>query len=469
MKSIYKGKIKYIINITGILSVLIVCFLFCSIKARADKPLVIVIDPGHGGENLGAEYEEYTEKEMTMVVARAMKEELEKYDQVVVYLTHDTDTDMDIEQRALFAKEKNADFLFCLHFNMSADHDLFGAEVWVPAGGEYYSRGYSFAQIEMEELTGTGLYSRGIKTKLNDKGDNYYGILRYCSREQVPSALIEHCHLDHINDHKFYQQGEEQLKEFGRLDATAVAKYFRLHSDILGVDYSDYPVPETAVPSGMVMPDKTEPELCQIEVTDINKETGEVTISMEADDADSYILYYNYSLDGGNTYSMPDAWPRTKGWNSSDLTYSFTIQVPFDRQIMLRTGAFNGFDAWAESNEIMLEPIPDPERLKAEQLQLEEEKRLEEERKLEEQRLAKEEQMLKESQEQAEAIKQQTKDPAIQTAAVLPEEAAQNKDSMTSEVLPIVLIITLIIICMFFVAFFMSKMIFRLVRGNKRQ
>ena len=58
---------------------------------KAEEPLVIVIDPGHGGENLGARYEGYVEKEMTMAVARAMQDELRKYDGVEVHLTHDTD------------------------------------------------------------------------------------------------------------------------------------------------------------------------------------------------------------------------------------------------------------------------------------------------------------------------------------------------------------------------------------------
>lgn len=416
-----KSKLRVILNGTGIFCVLVTVFLFFSFSVKAEESLVIVIDPGHGGENLGAEYGEYTEKDMTMVTAMAMKEELEKYDQVTVYLTHDTDMDMSLEQRALFAKEKNADFLFCLHFNMSDKHDLFGAEVWVPAGGEYYARGYSFAQIQMAELTGIGLYSRGIKTRLNDRGDNYYGILRYCSREQVPSVLIEHCHLDHIKDQKFYQQGEEQLKEFGRLDALAVAKYFRLRSETLGVDYSDYPVPETTVPSGMVAPDKTEPELCHIEVADINKETGEITINMEAEDSDSYILYYNYSYDGGNTYSMPEAWPRTDAWNQSDQTYTFTIKVPFDEQIVLRAGAGNGFDVWTESNEIILEI----------------------------------------QEEQADSLK------IAETENL--EDTARNKDDTAPEIIPVVLIILGIFGCMFFVAFFMSKMIFQLIRGNKRR
>lgn len=122
---------------------------------------VIVIDPGHGGENLGAKYEGCTEKDMNMILARAMKEELEKYDNVTVYLTRDSDVDMSIKDRALFAKDKNADFLFCLHFNMSVNHNLFGAEVWVPAFSDYYVKGYQFAEIEMEQLTGLGLYSGG--------------------------------------------------------------------------------------------------------------------------------------------------------------------------------------------------------------------------------------------------------------------------------------------------------------------
>lgn len=47
---------------------------------------VIVIDPGHGGENLGAQVDGYTEKEMTMIVAKAMKKELENYDLSLIHI-----------------------------------------------------------------------------------------------------------------------------------------------------------------------------------------------------------------------------------------------------------------------------------------------------------------------------------------------------------------------------------------------
>ena len=218
-----------------------------SIPAHGAQPVVVAIDPGHGGENLGAECNGYTEKNLTMIVALAMKEELEKYEGIEVYLTREGDKDMSLEERAEFAASKNADFLFCLHFNMSAEHDLFGSEVWVSAFGEEHQEGYSFASGEMELLEEMGLYPRGIKTRLNDRGEDYYGIIRHSTARGIPSALIEHCHLDQENDTSFYTSGEG-LERLGILDATAVARYYGLKSEILGVDYSGWPKVEIPVP-----------------------------------------------------------------------------------------------------------------------------------------------------------------------------------------------------------------------------
>lgn len=407
----------------------------------AEENLVIVIDPGHGGKNEGALYDGYTEKEMTLVAAQAMKEELLKYDQVEVYLTHESDEDMSIKNRAAFAAEKNADFLFCLHFNTSEERNYFGAEVWVPSGDEYYAKVFSFARIEMQALTDLGLYSRGIKTRLNNAGKDYYGILRYCTEENIPSVLIEHCHLDHEKDQKFYQQGEEQLKEFGRLDAAAAAKYFRLKSESLGVDYSDYPVPQTQTPDSKVMPDLTEPELCRIEVGEIREDTGEITVHMEAEDFDSYILYYGVSLDGGRNWLPLEEWPRPDRWDESLREYDFTLTVPFDQELLLTAKAYNGFDLYTESNCISLPPIPDPERLAAEAEAAREKSR----------------EALRRAQKNYEEIHYES----LETEPVLPGSAPPFWQ--------IALIIGLILLLMVLLSFFTAKMIFLLKRDNKRR
>ena len=351
-------KAKEIISLTIIF--LSFAWLQTSLPVYANEdPVVIVIDPGHGGDNLGAEFEEYTEKDMTMTVALAMKEELEKYDNVTVYLTREGDENMTIKDRALFAKEKNADFLFCLHFNSSVNHNLYGAEVWVSAFGDYYVKGRQFAEINMQIFEEMGLFSRGIKVRLNDNDDNYYGILRYCTNVGVPAALIEHCHLDNEMDYPFYQKGEEQWKEFGRKDAEAAARYLGLSSSLTGADYSEYPKADIPY-SDMVRPDKTQPDECLTEVLSVDEEKGIATVSMHAKDYDSYIQYYSYSLDGGNTWSALSGWPRPS-WNSSEDDYLFRVQLPFEREIQLLTTAYNGYDVFTESNIVVIPAIASPE------------------------------------------------------------------------------------------------------------
>ncbi len=358
---LYLSRAAFLLCLCGIV--------FCTLPARAQEnteepaqasasdieelpeekeTIVVVIDPGHGGENLGAEYEDYTEKEMTLIVAQAMKEELEKYEGVTVYLTRTGDEDLTLDERCEYAKSVNADFLFCLHFNMSKYHTLFGAECWVSAFGEAYSKGLSFASIEMEMLQELGLYSRGIKTRLNDEGIDYYGIIRHSVEREMPCVLIEHCHLDQENDKPFYDH-DEKLKEFGRLDATAVAKYFNLRSEILGKDYSNYQNVSVDVPGNVVKPDSTEPDLCVLELVGQDMETGKVTLRVSAADYDSGMLYYAYSYDNGANYTQLLRWP-----DKSLDTFEVTIQIPSGVRPQITVNAYNGYDLYTTSNMLEL-------------------------------------------------------------------------------------------------------------------
>lgn len=315
--------------------------------AYADRPYIIVIDPGHSGENLGAEYNGYTEKDLNMVVALAMYEELQKYENVEVYLTHTEDVDMSLRERAEYAAAKNADFLFCLHFNMSPNHNLFGSEVWISAFDEYYAKGLSFGQIQIETMKSMGLYSRGVKTKLKENGvEDYYGIIRESRDLGLPCVLIEHCHLDHKNDEGYYET-TAALQAMGRADAGSVAKYFGLRSEALGVDYSDYPREEVAVPDYIVAPDATDPDVCYFEEVSCDLSTGNLTVDLTAQDYDSPMLYYNYSTDGGIT------WTELFAWEDGKDTQTVTLNIP-SGQVMPAVvfRAYNLFDRFTESNTI---------------------------------------------------------------------------------------------------------------------
>lgn len=299
------------------------------------RPIVVVIDPGHGGENAGAIYGGYIEKTLTLNTALAMKEELEKYQGVEVYLTRESDVCLDLDERTEFAEEKNADILLSLHYNMSEYHKLYGAECYVSAFGSYYAIGKDFSDIEMELLTGEGLYDRGVKTRLNLRGTDYYGIIRSGTAKKIPTVIIEHCYLDQEND-KPYIDHNTWPQKYGVIDATAVAKYFGLKSEELSVDYSTEVHTATPIPDERVKPDDTPPTECNAEILSVDEETGVIKGKISAYDPDSRILYYTFSFNNGKSFGEYYKYePDENG------EVFFEIQAPDKKRTRLVAAALN--------------------------------------------------------------------------------------------------------------------------------
>lgn len=320
---------------------------FFSVPVLAQKNVTVVLDPGHGGVNLGGQYGNITEKELTMIVAKSMKEELLLFEGITVILTRTDDIDMSLKDRVLFATKENADFFICLHFNMSEYHDLYGSEVWIPAYDSMYAKSYPMAYEFMNTFQEQGLFSRGIKTRLNTKGTDYYGILRHATANQLPAVLVEHCHIDHDYDTN-YMAGKEALEYFGKKDAHAVAKYFNLSSEALGIDYSEHEKVMVDVPTKPMAQDLTPPTFCELTLLERDDQEGMLTFSLEAKDEESGILYYTYSLDGGETFVT------IIGYEEPKVT--FRVPMPEDQAIAVIGKAYNGYDIKQLSNIIELEP-----------------------------------------------------------------------------------------------------------------
>lgn len=337
------------------------------LQDTGDK-LVIVIDPGHGGDNLGTTENGHEEKSMTMVTALAMYEELSLYDGVEVYLTRTSDVDLSRKERVEFAASVDADFLFSIHYNASENHELYGAEVWTSAFAPCNGIGYQFGCELLGAFREKGLFIRGVKTRLGDSGKDYYGILLYSSEKKMPAVIIEHCHVDEARDEGFCDS-EEELKEFGRMDATAAARYFGLKSSVLGVDYSDHELVESSIsaPVPVTVQDSTAPDVCQIELLETDYDTGRLALSVTAADYDSTLLYYSFSLDGGKTFSPREAWPGSDaltGAYSDTFTLNLTVPALTCPTVILR--AYNGYDLYTESNSwTSPETYRDPEELLA--------------------------------------------------------------------------------------------------------
>lgn len=332
--------------------------LFPCLRAKA-KNITVVIDPGHGGENLGGHTDEFIEQELTIEVAHYMKERLSSYEGVDVYLTHSDIGSKDISRsdRVKIAKEHNADLLVSLHFNMSENNNLFGTEAWTSAFGEYYSKGQEFATIWTNDMSEKLLlFNRGVKTRIGKSGEDYYGIIQSGKKNDIPTVIIEHCHLDEERDNFILKENDNPFELLGNIDADAVAKYFRLSSDTLNLDFSDYDRESFEALASRMDPDKSEPDYCEIEFIELSENGDSAKIRLKANDNDSYIQYYSYSLDGGMSYSK--LYPFNEDINalnpSKDDSIDIDIALSEENESNLQFRVYNKYDLYTESNLLSL-------------------------------------------------------------------------------------------------------------------
>ncbi len=79
----------------------------------------VVIDAGHGGRDPGCRGEKAVEKDVTLSVARMLRERIEKEygKNVKVVMTRDDDTFVSLQQRADIANANKADLFISIHIN----------------------------------------------------------------------------------------------------------------------------------------------------------------------------------------------------------------------------------------------------------------------------------------------------------------------------------------------------------------
>jgi N-acetylmuramoyl-L-alanine amidase len=95
------------------------------------RPIVLVIDPGHGGDDVGARGPGGRfEKDVTLALARRLRAAAVDSLSIQAYLTRDTDMDVPLDERAAVANNFNADIFISLHANGSRVASATGTEVF---------------------------------------------------------------------------------------------------------------------------------------------------------------------------------------------------------------------------------------------------------------------------------------------------------------------------------------------------
>ncbi|MGF0101184.1 N-acetylmuramoyl-L-alanine amidase [Bariatricus sp. SGI.019] len=199
--------------------------------------VVVVLDPGHGGNDGGASANDLVEKDLTLKIAKYCKEELEQYSGVTVYMTRESDVAVELSDRVEMAKNWGANVFVSLHIN-SANSGAYGVEVWSPNSNynsAVYEQGEELSINILNELATLGLYNRGIKFRDSENNtrypDNsiadYYSVIRNSKLNGFPGIIVEHAFISNENDAEKLSQ-DSWLKKMGIADATGIANYFGL-------------------------------------------------------------------------------------------------------------------------------------------------------------------------------------------------------------------------------------------------
>jgi N-acetylmuramoyl-L-alanine amidase len=93
---------------------------------------IVVIDAGHGGRDPGATSVsgQIREKELTLILARSLRDELVKRGRVRVAMTRDDDRYLDLDDRAAVARRLNAAMFVSLHIDSAPNPLARGASVY---------------------------------------------------------------------------------------------------------------------------------------------------------------------------------------------------------------------------------------------------------------------------------------------------------------------------------------------------
>lgn len=92
--------------------------------------LRVVIDPGHGGNDLGAVRDSFVESKIVLAISQKVKAKLEAHKNIQAILTRESNLGVSLKERVDKANETGADLFISLHANTSYATNVTGMEFY---------------------------------------------------------------------------------------------------------------------------------------------------------------------------------------------------------------------------------------------------------------------------------------------------------------------------------------------------
>lgn len=160
----------------------------------------VFIGVGHGGSDPGAVANGLKEKDLNLTIAMACQAELARHG-VAVLMSRTKDEDDKLSEVISQCNVFCPDLAMDIHNNAGGGD---GAEVFHSING---GTGKTLATNILNEIKAIGQNSRGLKTKENSSGKDYFGFIR---QTDAPAVIVECAFLDNAADVKIIDTTAEQ-------------------------------------------------------------------------------------------------------------------------------------------------------------------------------------------------------------------------------------------------------------------
>lgn len=171
-----------------------------------DNELIVCLDAGHGGDDVGAvstDGKRY-EKDDNLALTLKVRDELELLG-IKTVLTRDDDETVSLRDRCRIANKKRCDLFVAIHRN-SSDSGT-GIEAWISKREKEDER--STAKKLTKQLSElTGLQDRGVKNGYRDLTANNYYIN---ANTNMPSILLEVGFISSDEDNRAFDENIDKM------------------------------------------------------------------------------------------------------------------------------------------------------------------------------------------------------------------------------------------------------------------
>jgi len=160
------------------------------------NPFIVVIDPGHGGSNIGSAHNGVIERHLALAIAQKVMQLLDNNPYIQGYMTRWDDSTIYNYRRAEFANELGADLFVSIHANAAVHNTTpqtinpapHGIETWYNFGERERNSNNNFTSRQFAEIIQRHMISR---TGANCRGVRYGPRLVVVRESNMPSVLLE--------------------------------------------------------------------------------------------------------------------------------------------------------------------------------------------------------------------------------------------------------------------------------------